>query len=94
MISVGNLTYGGTNKTPFVLMLAEYAVSKKIKTGIVTRGYSGKSNEVLIIQNGVGERSVTGDEPLLLSKKLPDVPVAVAKHRIEGVKKLKELGVE
>ena len=94
LISVGNLTYGGTNKTPFVRMLAEYALSKKIKVGIVTRGYSGKSNEVLIIRGGEGERSITGDEPLLLSKKLPSVPVAVARHRMDGIKKLKEQGVE
>ena len=94
LISVGNLTYGGTNKTPFVRMLAEYALSRNIKVGIVTRGYSGKSHEVLIIKNGEGERSITGDEPLLLSKKLPDVPVAVARHRMAGIKKLKSLGVE
>ena len=74
LISVGNLTYGGTNKTPFVRMLAEYAVSKNINVGIVTRGYSGKSNEVLIIKNGEGERSITGDEPLLLSKNFPMFP--------------------
>jgi len=94
LISVGNLTYGGTNKTPFSRMLAEYASSKNINTGIVTRGYSGKSNEVLIIKNGVGERSITGDEPLLLSKNLPDIPVAVARHRMDGVKKLKSQGIE
>ncbi len=94
LISVGNLTYGGTNKTPFVRMLAEFAISKNIKVGIVTRGYSGKSSDVLIIRNGEGERSITGDEPLLLSQKLPDVPVAVARHRMDGVKALKSQGVE
>lgn len=94
LISVGNLTYGGTNKTPFVRMLAEYAASKNIKVGIVTRGYSGKSNEVLIIQNGQGERAVTGDEPLLLSKKLPNIPVAVARRRMDGINALKSKGVE
>ena len=94
LISVGNLTYGGTNKTPFVRMLAEYAVSKNINVGIVTRGYSGKSNEVLILKNGRGERSITGDEPLLLSQKLPNVPVAVARRRMDGIKALKAQGVE
>ena len=94
LISVGNLTYGGTNKTPFVRMLAEYAASKNIKVGIVTRGYSGKSNEVLIIKNGQGERAVTGDEPLLLSKKLPNIPVAVARRRMDGINALKSQGIE
>ena len=94
VISVGNLTYGGTNKTPFVKMLADFIKEKGIKTGIVTRGYSGKTDNVIIIKNGHGERSFTGDEPLLLSRELPDVPVAVAKKRIDGVKALKEIGVE
>lgn len=94
LISVGNLTYGGTNKTPFVRMLAEYALARDIKVGIVTRGYSGKSDEVLIIRDGEGERSVTGDEPLLLSRKLPGVPVAVARMRMDGVRALKSEGVE
>ena len=94
VISVGNLTYGGTNKTPFVEMLAKFSASKGIKTGIVTRGYSGKSNNVIIIKNGNGERNLTGDEPLLLSRELPEIPVAIAKKRIEGVKALKNLGVE
>lgn len=94
VISVGNLTYGGTNKTPFVKMLAEWALSHGVKAGIVTRGYSGKSHNVIIIQGGNSEREITGDEPLMLSRELPDVPVAVAKRRIDGVNTLRELGVE
>ena len=94
LISVGNITYGGTNKTPFVKMLAEFALSNGIKPGIVTRGYSGKTNDRIIITNGQGERALTGDEPLLLSRELPEVPIAIAKHRIEGVKALKDLGFE
>ena len=94
LISVGNLTYGGTNKTPFVIMLAEYANSKGIKTGIVLRGYRGKAQEAIILLNGEGERDITGDEALMISRKLPDVPVAVALKRIDGVEALRERGVE
>ena len=94
LISVGNITYGGTNKTPFVEMLAKFALTQGIKTGIVTRGYTGKSQSVNIILNGKGNRDLTGDEPLLLSRELPEVPVAVARHRIEGVNKLKSSGCE
>ena len=43
VISVGNLTYGGTNKTPFVDMLARFMISKNIKPGVVSRGYSNKN---------------------------------------------------
>ncbi|MBR1438402.1 MAG: tetraacyldisaccharide 4'-kinase, partial [Synergistaceae bacterium] len=94
VISVGNLTYGGTNKTPFTIMLAEYARSKGIKAGIVTRGYKGKAKDVTIIINGHGERDITGDEALMISGKLPDVPVAVSKKRTEGINALRELGIE
>ena len=94
LISVGNLTYGGTNKTPFVEMLSEYMLSKNIKTGIVTRGYTGKSHDVILIHNGKGNRDLTGDEPLLLSQRLPDVPVAVAKKRLDGIFELQKSGCE
>ena len=94
LISVGNLTYGGTNKTPFVEMLAKFALSHGIKTGIVTRGYSGKTQNAILIHNGEGKRDIIGDEPLLLSRELPDVPIAIAKKRIDGVKALKNCGCE
>lgn len=94
VISVGNLTYGGTNKTPFTIMLAEYASSKGIKAGIVTRGYMGKAQEVTVIINGEGERDITGDEALMISRKLPDIPVAVSKRRTDGINALRDLGVE
>lgn len=94
LISVGNITYGGTNKTPFVEMLAKFAESKGVKAGIVTRGYSGKSHEVLVILGGNAAREQAGDEPLMLSRELPEVPVAVAKNRIDGVKALRDAGAE
>ncbi len=94
LISVGNLTYGGTNKTPFVEMLARYMSSKNLNPGIVTRGYTGKSNNVTLIRNGIGQRNLTGDEPLLLSKRLGNIPIAIAKKRIEGVIALKNSGID
>ena len=94
LISVGNITYGGTNKTPFVEMLAKFAQSKGVKAGIVTRGYSGRSHEVLVLLGGNASREQAGDEPLMLSRELPEVPVAVAKNRIDGVKVLRDSGVE
>ncbi|MBQ3654761.1 MAG: tetraacyldisaccharide 4'-kinase [Synergistaceae bacterium] len=94
LISVGNITYGGTNKTPFVALLAEFAASMGVKAGIVTRGYSGNAGKVMILRGGNGDRTMAGDEPLMLSRKLPNVPIAVGKHRISGVEALKNEGVE
>ena len=94
VISIGNLTYGGTNKTPFTIMLAEYALSRDIKVGIVTRGYMGKATDVTVIIDGEGERDITGDEALMISRKLPGVPVAVSKRRIDGINALRDMGAE
>ena len=94
VISVGNLTYGGTNKTPFTMMLAKFAQTCGINAGIVTRGYTGRSREVLVLRDGKGDRELAGDEPLMLSRSLPGVPVAVSVHRIDGVRALKAEGVE
>ena len=94
LISVGNITYGGTNKTPFVEMLAKFAQSMGVKAGIVTRGYSGRNHDVLVLLGGNGDREQAGDEPLMLSRELPEIPVAVAKNRIDGVKALRDSGAE
>ena len=94
VISVGNISIGGTNKTPFVEMLCRM-LGQSLKVGIISRGYGGKnSSSPVIIINGKGERPIVGDEPLLLSSKLPDVPIAVSHDRLNDIKSLSSLGVE
>ena len=94
VISVGNISTGGTNKTPFVEMLCRI-LSQSLKVGIISRGYGGKRNpSPVIIINGQGERSIVGDEPLLLSSRLPNIPIAVSHDRLNDVKSLSALGVE
>lgn len=92
VISVGNLTLGGTNKTPFVAAITETLLAAELAPGIVSRGYGGSARGVVLVQGGKGERSEVGDEPLLLSKMLPTVPVAVATDKIRGVTALRERG--
>lgn len=99
LISVGNLTYGGTNKTPFVEMLARRMGELGIKAGVVSRGYTGRAfssagSQVLVLRDGEGNRDVMGDEPILLSRRLPGVFVAVARRRIDGIRALQAEGVE
>jgi tetraacyldisaccharide 4'-kinase len=94
VISVGNISIGGTNKTPFVEMLCRI-LSQSLKVGIISRGYGGKNNpSPVIIIDGKGERPIVGDEPLLLSSRLPDIPIAVSHDRLSNVKSLLSLGVE
>jgi len=85
VISVGNLSLGGTNKTPFVAMLARKFLEADLSPGIVSRGYGGAVRNTRVLRNGEGEREVVGDEPLLLSSSLPEVPVALSPNRCEGV---------
>ena len=96
VISVGNICNGGTNKTPMVDMLARKLTGLGISVGIVSRGYSGMVREPLWVgQGGVSsDRSVTGDEPLMLAERLPDVKVVVSRDRYDGVRYLRELGAE
>jgi len=63
VISVGNLTVGGTGKTPMVLYLAERFLAEGKRVGVLTRGYrssSGKSDEVEMLRQRLGDRVVFG----------------------------------
>jgi tetraacyldisaccharide 4'-kinase len=85
VISVGNITLGGTGKTPFVGLLAEMIRGRGLRTVILSRGYRGKFQG----PHGVvsdGERvcmdaAQSGDEPFLLAQKLEGVPVIVGRER-------------
>lgn len=70
VISVGNITLGGTGKTPLVIMISSYLQQKGRKIAVLIRGY------------GPGNLS---DEALLLNKNLPDVPVLVGPDRITNL---------
>ena len=96
VISVGNLCSGGTNKTPMVDMLARKLSDYGLSVGIVSRGYGGKVRSPLWVGLGgeSSDRSVTGDEPLMLSSRLPEVKVVVSRDRCDGVQYLRELGVD
>jgi len=96
VISVGNLCSGGTNKTPMVDMLARRLSDNGLSVGIVSRGYGGRVRKPMWVgmDSASSDRSLTGDEPLMLANRLPDVKVVVSRDRHEGVQFLKELGVD
>ncbi len=94
VISVGNLTTGGTNKTPFVEYVVRGMQRCGVKAGVVSRGYGGKTSEPIVILNCNAQRSSVGDEPLLLSSRLPEVPIAVSCDRFADVAALARCGVD
>jgi tetraacyldisaccharide 4'-kinase len=84
VLSVGNLTVGGTGKTPVTAFLAEYMTGQGLRPVIVSRGYGGRSagtadrNAVKVVSDGQSvllDPFSAGDEPYLLAMKLPGVPV-------------------
>lgn len=85
VVSVGNLSVGGTGKTPFVAFLAERLMKRGLKPGILTRGYGRRTGADLIaIEPGSGrapDAREVGDEPALLARKLPEVPIVVGADR-------------
>lgn len=85
VISVGNLSVGGTGKTPFVILLAK--ALKNYKPAILTRGYKSKIKKVILRKTQ--KASLYGDEPVLLAQKT-GVPVIVNSNRFEGASLVKD----
>jgi tetraacyldisaccharide 4'-kinase len=85
VVSIGNLTAGGTGKTPAAVMLAKWASEKGYCVAVLSRGYKGRyKNKVLEVSDGTrihADPGVTGDEPYLLAKKLSGIPVIISKTR-------------
>lgn len=89
IIAVGNITVGGTGKTPFVEFLIR-SLSNRYRIAVLSRGYKRKSKGV-IIANEQTTASIIGDEPAQILQKFPHVKVAVAEKRIEGIERLLHL---
>jgi tetraacyldisaccharide 4'-kinase len=81
-ISVGNLSVGGSGKTPFILLLGGLLKGREIKFDVLSRGYGRETRGVLVVDPG-GSPFEFGDEPLLIARKL-GVPVILGEDRFEA----------
>lgn len=85
VLSIGNITTGGTGKTPAVMMLASWARGIGLKVAVLSRGYGGRYKaEVFEVSDGdsiLATPSEAGDEPFLLANNLKDIPVILSKRR-------------
>ena len=79
VVSVGNLSVGGSGKTPFVLLLGELLQSRAVKFDILSRGYGRQTRGVRQVDPS-GSAQEFGDEPLLMARRLK-VPVVVGEDR-------------
>ncbi|OYT72921.1 MAG: tetraacyldisaccharide 4'-kinase [Chloracidobacterium sp. CP2_5A] len=83
VISVGNITAGGTGKTPLVEYIARYLTEEGHETVVLTRGYGRRSAARVVLNDGqpAPDWALAGDEPLMLARQLPDVKVVVGADR-------------
>jgi tetraacyldisaccharide 4'-kinase len=85
VISIGNITLGGTGKTPMVIAAAKIYAEAQRKPAVVSRGYGRRNeSETIIISDGravLADAKSGGDEPVLIGSQLSGVPVVVGKSR-------------
>jgi tetraacyldisaccharide 4'-kinase len=95
---VGNLTVGGTGKTPLVATIAEWLLSRGERPAILSRGYGRRARDVgvVVVSDGTGVKAnldMAGDEPIMLARDIPRAIVAVCEDRyLAGVLAERRLG--
>ena len=88
VICVGNITVGGTGKTPFTEYLIRLLLPQK-KVGVLSRGYK-RSTSGFVLSTKYSKASEIGDEPCQIKRKFPEVVLAVDANRRRGIQKMRE----
>jgi len=88
-ICVGNISVGGTGKTPFVEYLIRL-LSPHYRVAVLSRGYRRKTHGFVLADSSSSALTI-GDEPMQIHTKFPNVPVAVCRNRVEGIHRLQQL---
>ena len=91
VVSIGNLVMGGAGKTPHVIHLARWLTGQGRRVGILSRGYGRKSRGVRWVSDGGGPivtAAEGGDEPVLIARSLPGIPVVVGESRAAAGREL------
>ncbi len=86
VICVGNITTGGTGKTPMIEWMSRFLI-QHIPVAILSRGYGRQSSGFHWVQPGDTAR-ISGDEPLQIKRRFPDLPVAVSADRAFAIPKI------
>ncbi len=96
VISVGNLTFGGSGKTPLVMFILSLCLENDINPALITRGYKGKWEKGGgILSDGTnitGTWQESGDEPFMVSRKFPQVGIFVGRNRLTSCERAKQAG--
>ena len=98
VLSVGNITAGGTGKTPCIIRMAELLGRDGYRPAIISRGYrSGLEKEGGVVSDGkdiLVTQQMAGDEPYMMALKLLHVPVLVGKDRMRSAQRALKLGCD
>lgn len=96
VVSVGNITVGGSGKTPAVIHLAQMAHRAGRKVAVLSRGYgrSGRAELSFSAPGPLPEAEESGDEPLLIARRCPGVTLLVGADRVKLARRARELGAE
>ena len=86
LVVVGNLTAGGSGKTPLVIHLCKLAMELNLRPGIASTGYGRPGTDTIAV-DALSDARLCGDEPVMLAIRT-GVPVVVAKRRVDAVRKL------
>ena len=89
VISIGNITVGGTGKTPHIEYLIRL-LKNNFKVAVLSRGYKRKTKG-FILADELSDAEMIGDEPCQIKRKFPDVEVAVDSNRRNGIEKILSL---
>lgn len=87
VIIVGNITVGGTGKTPLVIWMADFLRQQGYKPGVISRGYAGSANQTPQAVNDTSDPALVGDEALLLAKRC-GCPVVIGADRPAAARQL------
>ena len=93
VVVVGNLTVGGTGKTPVTIWLADRLRRRGFRPGIVSRGYGGVVGDTPVQANAGSDPAIVGDEPILLAAR-SRCPVVVHPDRVAAADELLRMGVD
>ena len=87
VISIGNMTTGGTGKTPAVIYFAKLLKKNGKRVAVLSRGYGRSTTGTIVVSTGdynIKNWQLVGDEHALLAEKLPDIPLVVDENRYRG----------
>ncbi len=96
IISIGNITFGGSEKTPLVIEVLSFLLKRGFKPSLISRGYKGKwEKRGGVLSDGqqiLGQWNDSGDEPYMVAQNIPGAGVFIGKNRLRSCQRARSSG--